>query len=72
MIEPLTLEASTARYELRFASLYNRGHGFAFPCDAQGDVELDELSDSARINYLYARTVVGREFSAPTIVVVEH
>jgi hypothetical protein len=61
------------RYELRFAGLFNRGRGYAFPCDAQGRVALDELTDRARINYLYARAVVGAELSAPTVsVVVDH
>jgi hypothetical protein len=30
-------------------------------------VLLDSLSERARHNYLYARAVVGREFSAPAV-----
>ena len=56
-----------AGYELRFAGLFNRGRGYAFPCDAQGHVDIDELSDRARINYFYARSVVGAELSAPIV-----
>lgn len=54
-------------YELRFDSLFIEGRGLAFPCDASGQVCLDRLSERARNNYLYARTVVGREFGRPAI-----
>jgi len=69
MIETL-LHAAAARYELRFTGLFNRGHGFAFPCDAGGHVDIDELSACGRTSYFYARTVIGREFSLPTIALV--
>jgi len=62
---------TTPRFQIRFESLFNAGRALSFPCDAQGHVELDELSDSARQNYLYARAVVGREFAAPTVQPVE-
>jgi hypothetical protein len=54
-------------YQLRFQSLFQEGRAFAFPCDAKGRVDIDALSDKARINYFYARTVVGREFAAPAV-----
>lgn len=54
-------------YEIRFRSLFREGRGLAFPCDAQGHVSLDSLSDAARNNYLYARALVGREFSTPAV-----
>ena len=60
----MSAESST-RYELWFAELWNPGRGYAFPCDGDGHVDIDSLSDRARVNYLYARTVVGREFHAP-------
>lgn len=56
-----------ARYELRFLSLFDEGRAYAFPCDEAGHVDLDALSDRARVNYIYARTVVGRELSRPTV-----
>ena len=56
-----------AAFELRFQSLFNDGRGLAFPCDAQGHVDMDRLSERARHNYLYARTVIGREFSTPAV-----
>lgn len=54
-------------YELRFDSLFVEGRGLSFPCDAQGRVALERLSDRARNNYLYARAVVGREFRTPSV-----
>ena len=56
-----------SNYEVRYESLFNAGRAFSFPCDAQGHVELDALSDRARTNYFYARTVIGREFAAPAV-----
>lgn len=60
--------AHAEHYELRFASLYQSGRGFAFPCDARGQVALDSLSERARANYLFARAVVGRELDTPVVV----
>lgn len=54
-------------FEVRFMSLYRQGCGLVFPCDAQGHVDLDGLSERARNNYLYARAMVGRENSAACI-----
>jgi len=63
---PKTLQQRTA-YELRFRSLFNERRGYAFPCDAEGHVDLDALSERARNNYLYVRVVVGREYATPTV-----
>jgi hypothetical protein len=65
MISMNPLQAS--HYEVRYESLFNAGRAFSFPCDEQGHVELDALSDRARTNYFYARTVIGREFAAPAV-----
>jgi hypothetical protein len=54
-------------FELRFAGLFNTGRGYAFPCDAEGHVDIDSLVEPARSNYLFARTVIGREFFAPVV-----
>jgi hypothetical protein len=58
--------------ELRFQSLLDAGRFYAFPCDAAGNVDMDALSDRARTNYLYARTVIGREFSHPAVTITGH
>jgi hypothetical protein len=59
--------SSMNRFELRFQSLFDSGRGFAFPCDPNGQVDLDRLSEQARNNYLYARAMVGRELSQPAV-----
>jgi len=55
------------RYELRFRSLFQPGRGLSFDCDSNGNVDLDVLSERALENYLYARTVIGREFFLPVV-----
>ena len=55
------------QFELCFRSLFALGRSLAFPCDAAGHVDMDALSDTERQRYFYARTVVGREFSQPTV-----
>lgn len=60
-----------ARYELRFTSLFNRGRGFAFPCDAAGEVAVDSLSARARVSYQQARGDVGIELSDPVVSVAD-
>ena len=54
-------------YQLRFQSLFHEGRAMSFPCDAEGHVDLDALSESARENYLYARAVIGREYAVPSV-----
>ena len=65
-----TSSCAHALYELRFSHLFKTGRGYSFPCDANGRVDLDELSESGRLNYFYARALVGRELSVPTTSVV--
>ena len=54
-------------FELRFRSLFKPGRALSFFCDANGNVDLDALSERARCNYFYARTVVGSEFFLPVV-----
>lgn len=49
--------------ELPFTNLFDAGRAFAFPCSADGQVDLDTLSATWRANYFYARALVGRDFS---------
>ncbi len=62
-----TTNFAPAAYVLRFESLFHPGSGYAFPCDELGHVDLDALGPRALNNYLYARTVVGREFAMPAV-----
>jgi hypothetical protein len=60
-------DSTQQHFELRFLSLFDSGRGYAFPCDPRGQVDLDQLSDRSRTNYLYARAVVGRELAVPAV-----
>ncbi len=55
------------RYELLFRSLYHTGRALAFPCDSDGKVLLDKLSDKVRQNYLDALAAVGRSYAMPVV-----
>lgn len=74
-IEIVTMRASAAWseqtrancFQLHFQSLFDVERDFVFPCDAAGNVNLDALGERARIDYLYARALVGREFSVPVV-----
>ena len=56
------------RFELRFWSLFRPGSGYAFPCDVDGHVDLDSLSEAGRNHYFFARSMVGAELTTPTVV----
>ena len=57
----------TTRYELCFRSLQANGLGYTFACDRDGHVDMDAMGERLRLDYLYARTVIGREFAAPAV-----
>lgn len=61
------IDATVPQYELRFCSLFDSGRGYAFPCDPNGHVDLEGLSERARSNYHHARAMVGRELSVPAL-----
>ena len=62
---PIAVDA--AGYEIRFQSLFNAGLSLLFPCDPEGHVDCDALSEHALLNYLFARAMVGREFPMPAV-----
>jgi hypothetical protein len=64
----LLVPATSASYALHFESLRGHGRGYCFPCDAEGRVALDALTERGRNNYLFARAVVGRDLAYPCIV----
>jgi hypothetical protein len=64
---PKPAQAADTAYELRFGHLFHEGRALAFPCDASGEVRLDALSERARVNYLAARALVGREYAMPAV-----
>lgn len=61
------MNTTRSPFELRFQSLFDAGKALAFPCDEGGNVALDELSPRALSNYLFARTVIGREYATPAV-----
>ena len=60
-------DSGACGHALYFPSLFHVGRGLAFPCDAQGHVDLDALPHRARINYLSARAMIGRDFGVPQV-----
>jgi hypothetical protein len=54
-------------FEVHFRSLLRRGFELIFPCDCQGRVDLDGLSERAKVDYLFARAMVGREYAGPAV-----
>ncbi|OUM02085.1 hypothetical protein A8M77_12730 [Variovorax sp. JS1663] len=54
-------------FELRFPSLRGTGRALSFPCDADGEVQMDRLSARALNNYLLARALTGREYGWPSV-----
>jgi hypothetical protein len=57
----------TTYFELTFMPLHDGIAPLSFPCDAQGQVDMDELSERSLGRYLYARAMTGREYAAPTV-----
>ena len=62
---PCTIDG--ARFELLFQSLFDGGRGYAFPCDADGHVDMDGLSERLRLHYLYVKKLIGRDFTTPAV-----
>ena len=54
-------------FELRFDPLGGTQLPLSFPCDAHGEVDLDELCDRSRCDYMFAHTLIGRTFTVPVI-----
>ncbi len=61
------LSSSASGYELRFQSLFHEGRSLAFPCDAAGRVDVDALTERARHNYFFARSLIGRDYTSPAV-----
>jgi len=54
-------------FELHFEPLVDEQSPLSFPCDAAGRVDLDELGDRSRCDYLFAHALIGRHFEMPVI-----
>ena len=56
-------------HTLRFEAIAAGCRGYVFPCNPSGQVEIDCLSDRERVDFLFARHLVGLRFQRP---LVEH
>ena len=54
-------------YDVRFEPLFHEGRALSFPCDCQGHVDIDGLSVQTKRDYLFARAMIGREYSTPVV-----
>ena len=54
-------------FEIRFQSLFREGRALTFPCDREGLVDLDAISERARNNYRVACATVGLEYAMPVV-----
>lgn len=55
-------------YEMRFQSLFHAGRALSFPCDAEGRVLVEAMSERARVSYQNAQHLVGREYATPAVI----
>lgn len=59
-------------FRLRFEPVAKNGCALDIPCDADGHVDLDTLSEPSRNAYLYARVLRGRLFSVSVVPLDRH
>ena len=64
---PVSPLAASQAFELRFESLAMVRPALAFPCDARGVVDIDAMSQRARIAYLGARALLGHDYRFPVV-----
>ena len=67
MTAPAPTRFADLAFELRFDPLVAQQAPLSFPCDARGCVDLDELGDRARCDYMFAHTLIGRTFTVPIV-----
>ncbi|MCY4757153.1 hypothetical protein [Pelomonas aquatica] len=58
----------SSHFEVRFESLFSDGRGLVFPCDEEGQVDINALSERHRSNYFFARAMLGREYATPRVI----
>lgn len=63
----MTSSSRPSEHRLRFASLFRPGSGISVPCDARGEVHMDDLTERLKNAYLGARALVGREYAYPVV-----
>jgi hypothetical protein len=63
----MTHSTSHGAYELRFDALFANHRSFSFACDGLGHVDIDSLTERGRLNYFYARAMIGVEVAWPDV-----
>jgi hypothetical protein len=64
---PLHATRAKQRVILRFVPRYGGKPLLAFPCNAAGQVVMDDLSQQELNDYLFARALRGRDYSLPVV-----
>ncbi|MDM0070604.1 hypothetical protein [Variovorax sp. J31P207] len=54
-------------FRLVYRSLSGAPAEHSFPCNPDGEVDLDQLDDRSRNNYFFARAMVGRAMKPPMV-----
>lgn len=57
-----------SNFEVWYESFASDGRALSFPCDAEGRVDIDALSERCRNNYFLVRAMLGRDYASPRIV----
>jgi hypothetical protein len=60
-------QTADRQFQLCFRPLSQAVMEQSFPCDASGSVDMDRLRAGDRLNYLFARATIGRDFGRPTV-----
>lgn len=71
MSQATSANAVSTHY-LRFPYLFDEGRARAFPCDAQGRVDVESMSPTLRQNFDLTQNLVGRDYGSPTVVPATH
>jgi hypothetical protein len=64
----LALEFEDSDFHIRFQSSLLHDWVATFPCDADGNVDIDRLSETDRSEYLFGRIMTRRECLRPEVV----
>ena len=64
--------AAKSHVELRFLPRFADLRCLTFPCNTAGHVEIDQLSEHERIDYLFARALRGRDYSLEIVTALDN
>jgi hypothetical protein len=60
--------SSTCHFQICFRGVMLPGRSAAFPCDDCGNVDMDQLSEACRRDYLFARIMTRWDRPIPEVV----